>query len=76
MANEEGKHLLKTGFKEPIKTYITYDVSNRMEFIYEASSDAIDGAPCIVTQYAYDGGSTRIEKSKESVGAWDSSWDI
>jgi hypothetical protein len=75
MANTPRDHL-KTHLANGVKHYITYDVSNRMEFIYEAPADAIHGAPCLVTQYAYDGGSTRIEKSKETTGTWDSSWDL
>ena len=73
--NKERDHL-KSHSKEGIKMFIEYDGSNRMEFIYEAPTDAEHGAPALQTQYEYDGGSSRIAKMKESQTTWDSSWDI
>lgn len=70
------RDFLKSHSKEGIKMYITYDVSNRMEYVYEAPTEAEHGDPCLKTQYAYDGATTRIEKMKESKTTWDSSWDI
>jgi hypothetical protein len=61
---------LKSHIKEGMKMYITYDISARMEYVYEAPTDAVDGAPCLVTQYAYVGATTRVEKMKESQGTW------
>ena len=69
-------NLLKSGRDSQIKSYITYDGSSRMEYVYEAHTDAINGAPCLVTQYSYDGVSTRIQKMKETVGTWSSAYDI
>lgn len=74
MANSY-EHLI-TGNKELIKQYITYDSSNRMEYVYEARSDAITGTPCLLTQYAYSGVTTRVTKMKESASTWSSSYDI
>lgn len=76
MAELNKTNLLKTGRDSQIKSYIAYDGSSRMEYVYETHTDAIDGAPCLVTQYVYDGASTRITKMKETVGTWSSSYDI
>jgi len=62
--------------KELVKQYVTYDVSSRTEYVYTAPTDAADGAPAVVTQYEYDGTSTRITKRKESATVWDSTYDI
>lgn len=76
MAELNKTNLIKSGEKELIKSYIVYDGSSRMEIVYEAPSEAVNGAPCLKTQYEYDGATTRITKMKESVVTWDSSWDI
>jgi len=62
--------------KEMVKQYIAYDGSSRPEYVYTAPTEAADGAPAIVTQYSYDGTSTRIVKRKESATVWDVTWDI
>lgn len=67
---------IKTGTSEYIKTYITYDGSSRMEYIYEARANAGNGDYCLITRYVYDGVSNRIIKSKEYAGTWSSSYDI
>jgi hypothetical protein len=61
---------------EAVKTYATYDASQRLEYFYTAMADAQHGDRCLVTQYTYDGTSGRVVKSKESLSLWDSSWDI
>ena len=65
----KGRHLT-TGGHEYIKSYITYDASSRMEYVYEARANAEDGDPCLRTQYVYDGVSTRITKMKETESTW------
>ena len=65
----KGRHIT-TGAHEYIKSYIAYDGSSRMEYVYEARANAEDGDPCLVTQYTYDGVSTRITKMAESEGVW------
>lgn len=72
--NESG--YIKTHAHELIKTYITYDGSSRMEYVYEARANALNGEPCMRTQYSYDGVSTRIVKMKETASTWSSSYDI
>lgn len=67
---------VKTHSSENIKVYITYDGSDRMEYVYEARANAQHGEKCLKTQYTYVTGTTRVEKMKETETEWDSSWDI
>lgn len=62
--------------KEAVKQYVVFDVSFRMVATYVALTDAVHGAVCLKTEYAYDGNSSRIIKMKESLATWDSAWDI
>jgi hypothetical protein len=67
---------LATGNKEYIKSYLVYDGSNRLEYVYEARANAQHGDYALVTQYEYDGVSNRVVKTLESSGTWDSTYDI
>ena len=62
--------------QEAVKTYTTYDGSSRPQYFYVAMVDAADGDKCQLTTYTYDGASSRIQKTKESLANWDSAWDI
>lgn len=64
------KDFLQAIKNEPLKLYRTYDGNNRVEFQYEAITHAEDGDPCMVTQYVYDGLSTRVVKMQETIGTW------
>lgn len=75
-ATDSKTNLLKTGANELVKSYIEYDGTERMTTVYEAASDAKNGAVALKTEYSYDGVSTRIIKMKESASTWNSSWDI
>lgn len=68
--------LVSSHLKEAVKTYSVFDASQRLEYFYVANVDASHGEICMVTQYAYDGTSTRVQKQKEDKATWDSSWDI
>lgn len=68
--------LLKSQEKELVKQYISYDVNDRVEFIYTTTRGTIHGGPCTVTQYVYSGATSRVIKRKESYSTWDSSYDI
>lgn len=74
-ANNDNSQL-KTGMHEPVKQFQIFDVTGRVTHLYEARANAEDGDPCMLTQYSYDGVSSRIEKTLESVDSWDSDWDI
>lgn len=76
VGDRKATDLVKVHGSEAVKQYITYDGSNRMEFVYTATAEAGHGDRCGVTQYAYDAASTRVVKMKESLGVWDSSWDV
>jgi len=67
---------LKTHAHELVKQYFVYDISLRCTDMYTASYDAANGAPCLRTQYSYDGSSSRIVKRKETNSTWDSTWDM
>lgn len=62
--------------QEAVKTYTVYDGSNRPQYFYVAMVDTVHGGQCQLTTYTYDGASTRVQKSKESLATWDSAWDI
>ncbi len=66
--NLEG--ILKSGFHEGMKSYYAYDASDRLEYIYESPLHTADGEPCLVTQLTYVGVTSRVQKKKESQGAW------
>ncbi len=67
---------VKTHLNEAIKTYMAYDGSSRLEYIYVAGIDTANGEACMGTQYTYSGTSSRVVKSKEFKSTWNSSWDI
>lgn len=74
---EQNKYAhLKTNQSEYIKSYIIYDGSGRMITIYEAKANAIDGTPCLRTDYGYDGATSRIAKMKETEDVWDDSYEL
>jgi len=75
MATVNTEHLISHAH-ELVKQYFVYDGSLRCTHMYTAYTDAIDGAPCQVTEYEYDGSSSRIIKRKEYTDSWDDTWDI
>lgn len=68
--------LLRTLEKEGVKIKCLYDGSNRLEFRYEAVANAVDGAPCLKTQFTYVGATTDVDQMQESIDVWDETWDI
>jgi len=59
------------------KEYVVLDGQDRPATFYQAPINSKHGDPCLVTQVEYkDGTSTIIVKSKETVGTWDSSYEI
>jgi hypothetical protein len=67
---------VKSGNEEYLKQYLVYDGSNRITQIYEAMANALNGDPCLLTEYGYVGISSRVEKMRESESTWDSSWEL
>lgn len=67
---------IKPHGREALKQYIVYDALYRMIAVYEAVADTAVGDQCLKTEYAYDGGSSRIVKMKESLATWQAGWDI
>lgn len=62
--------------KEVVKTHSEYDGSGRLTARYEALANTLDNEVCLLTEYTYDGASTRVENSKESLSTWNSAWDL
>jgi hypothetical protein len=67
---------ISSHFREAVKTFSVYDGTNRLIEFYTALTDAEDSGMCLKTEYSYDGATTRILKSKESLATWSSAWDI
>jgi hypothetical protein len=66
---------IMTYSKEITKQYQELDGTNRPVRIYEASSAAVQGSPCKVTEYIYQNAtSTVFLGKKESYATWDVSW--
>ena len=67
---------LKSHTNELTKVHNAYDASNRIEYTYTATDDALDGGPCLCTRFSYDGVSSRIVYAKEYNATWTASWEI
>lgn len=67
-------HLI-TQAHELVKQYITYDASQRTEYVYTAHATALNGAPCSVVRYGYSGTTNRVIFMKEYTSTWDTSWE-
>lgn len=68
--------LLTTQRSEFIKSYTTFDIEGRIEYIYTAPTDAVHNTPCTVVQYVYVGANTtQIKAMKEGKARWDEAWD-
>lgn len=67
--------LIQGAQNDAVKEYIVYDGSGRMFQHYVAPADADDGAPCILTQYAYVTTSTNVQYRKEMISTWQKAWE-
>ena len=67
---------LKKHAHELVKQYLVYDGANRVTDVYTARTDAVNGEVCEHTQYTYVGATPLVEKRKENISTWNSSWDI
>jgi hypothetical protein len=63
--------LLKAYLSELTKEYVELDAQSRPFRIYQADTDAVDGASCIVTEFEYlNATSSIVTKRRESYGTW------
>lgn len=62
--------------KEVVKIFRVYDGNDRLITTYEAVANAVDGAPCLKTDYSYIGVTTKLEKMKESMSVWSAAYEI
>lgn len=68
--------LIKTALNEYVKVHQEYDIEGRVEYIYEAKTEAVNGDPCVVTRYSYNGTTSDIVFFKEYDGAWNTAWEV
>jgi hypothetical protein len=77
MASDEKANLLFQGMVANVmKVKNLYDGSNRLITRYEAFAHAVNGDPCLRTDYTYVGATTNLDAMKESSDVWQSAWDI
>ncbi len=67
---------LKTQAHELVKQHIEYDSRTRTEYVYTVHADALDGTPCSVVRYSFDGISSRVVYMKEYVSTWQAAWEL
>lgn len=76
MSQSELTAVLTSLKNELKKEFVAYDGSDRPISYYQAHINAGDGEPCLLTTITYVGVSTRIEKSKETIGLWSTAYEI
>jgi hypothetical protein len=68
--------ILKSLEKEQLKQHIVHDAQRRPQFIFEAPIGAVEGDPCLVTEYVYiDLTESIIIDRQERVYKWKAVWD-
>ncbi len=76
MASQSGQSKIKTQQSQYIKSHCIFDGTFRVTHLYEAPSAAVNGSPCMVTRFQFDGVSTRVSGSIEEDATWSSAWDF
>ena len=67
--------LIKSTEHELVKQYQELDIIGRPKFLFTAPTDAVNGAPCLVTEFLYmDDTSTQVRGKTEGYDVWDTSW--
>lgn len=74
--SRESGMLIHNGLSKSLQTFSVYDVSGRLIEFHEARVSAKDGDPAFLTEYKYEGVTSTIIATKESVVKWDSSYDF
>lgn len=67
--------LIKTQLNGFTKQKQVLDGSNRLEYLYTAGIEAVNGAPCLVTRYSYIGSTAYVDYTKEYEGVWQTAWE-
>lgn len=76
MAVNSKTDLLTSQKGELIKSFTTFDIEGRVEYIYTAPIDAVHNTPCTVVQYVYNGANTtQILAMSEGKARWDQAYD-
>ena len=74
LINEATQRLL-ANMNEAVKTFSVYDGQSRLTDFYVAPARAQHGDQCLRTTYSYLNTSNLVEKSRDVLATWDSSWD-
>lgn len=68
---------IRNQLEEGIQTFSVYDANGRIIQFFEATTDAVQDAPCLLTEFKYVDGpapagtSHVVLASKETVALWD-----
>lgn len=66
------RDMIQSKLNEGIVTYSSYDVVGRLVKLDEAPIYVLNGDPCLVTEFKYDGATTKLVATKEYVSTWNS----
>ena len=68
--------MISNAMKRGQQTYSIYDGISRLVAFYEAPINAKHGSGCFLTEYKYEGATSVIIATKESVAVWDSALEF
>lgn len=74
--SRESGMLISTGLERGLQSFSVYDSLTRLIKIYESSPTVSSGGPAFLTEYKYDGDTSVLIATKESVVVWDSAWSF
>lgn len=61
---------------EQTKQHVVFDGDGRAKFLFEATATAIEGSPCLCTEYIYLATpGTTVRSRQERVYKWKAAWD-
>jgi hypothetical protein len=77
MVEQKRREILKSLEGQELKQWMVREPSTlRILYVFEAPTDAQDGAPCLVTEFIYvNPTSNETIGKKEYTGKWQSEWD-
>lgn len=67
---------LTTQAHEFVKQHVEYDGQGRTEYVYTTRADALNGSPCSVVRYSFDGVTSNVVYMKEYAGTWNTAWEV
>lgn len=68
--------LLESHANQQIKQHFVFDSNGRLKFVFTAVIDALNGKPCLCTEYVYfSDTSTMVRSRQERVSRWNEAWE-